>query len=433
MKKIICIALMALCTASAWSQSGTNSPYSQYGLGSLTDYSNGFNRGMNGLGLGFHEHNQLNVVNPASYAYLDSLSFFFDIGASGQVTNFKEGGRKLNANNAALDYVTAGFRLARHLGLSFGLIPYTNVGYSYANTTTISKVDDGTKTTTSNSYSGDGGLHEVYLGMGYRPFKGFSFGFNFGYLWGDLNHYVVNSYSETAINTLSKYYTATVQNYKLDLGLQYTAKLGKKDEVTLGLTYTLGHKLNTDADCQVISSNSVTSVNDTATYTAMNAYEMPSQYAAGLMWKHNNQWRVGVDYSMQKWSSVVAPELVASGNQPSYVVRKDMFNDRHKVTIGGEYVNDETSRNFFKRLRIRAGASYASSYLKINGQDGPKEYSVSAGFGIPIVNGYNNRSILNVSGQWVRQDATSFIKENTFRINIGLTFNEKWFDKWKMD
>jgi len=25
------------------------------------------------------------------------------------------------------------------------------------------------------------------------------------------------------------------------------------------------------------------------------------------------------------------------------------------------------------------------------------------------------------------------VKENTFRINIGLTFNERWFAKWKVD
>ena len=73
------------------SYSGTNSPYSQYGLGELVDQSSGFNRGMNGLGLAFREHNQVNQLNPASYSSIDSLSFIFDVGISGQLTNFKEG------------------------------------------------------------------------------------------------------------------------------------------------------------------------------------------------------------------------------------------------------------------------------------------------------------------------------------------------------
>ena len=72
-------------------------------------------------------------------------------------------------------------------------------------------------------------------------------------------------------------------------------------------------------------------------------------------------------------------------------------------------------------------------YYDINGADGPKEFSISAGFGLPIANSYNNRSILNISGQWVHSSATGMITENTFRINIGLTFNERWFMKWKVE
>lgn len=53
-------------------QSGTNSPYSQYGLGLQSEQATGFSRGMNGLGLGFREHNQVNYLNPASYSAIDS-------------------------------------------------------------------------------------------------------------------------------------------------------------------------------------------------------------------------------------------------------------------------------------------------------------------------------------------------------------------------
>jgi hypothetical protein len=58
---------------------------------------------------------------------------------------------------------------------------------------------------------------------------------------------------------------------------------------------------------------------------------------------------------------------------------------------------------------------------------------VSAGLGIPLVNAWNNRSVLNVSFQWVNQSAKNLITENSFRVTIGLTFNERWFAKWKVD
>ncbi|MFC2739996.1 MAG: hypothetical protein ACFN4H_08105, partial [Prevotella sp.] len=65
--------------------------------------------------------------------------------------------------------------------------------------------------------------------------------------------------------------------------------------------------------------------------------------------------------------------------------------------------------------------------------DGPKEISASLGIGIPVINSWNNRSWLNISAQWVHQSASHFITENSFRINIGLTFNERWFAKWKLE
>ena len=49
MKKILSAVLFVAMSVSAWGQSGTNSPYSQFGLGALAPQSTGFNRGMIGL------------------------------------------------------------------------------------------------------------------------------------------------------------------------------------------------------------------------------------------------------------------------------------------------------------------------------------------------------------------------------------------------
>lgn len=429
-KRILSAAFVSLCVMAASAQSGTNSPYSQYGLGQMSDQTSGFNRGMNGLGLGFREHNQVNYINPASYSSMDSLTFIFDVGLSGQITNFNENGTKVNAKNADFEYAVAGFRAFKHVGMSFGIIPFTNVGYNYS----ISDYLDGDRSTIyTNTYSGSGGIHQVYFGVGWEVLKGLSVGANASYIWGDLDRYVTNSYSDSWINTLSKYYTATVGSYKLDFGLQYTANLNKKNSLTLGLTYGLGHKLNSDPTCMVISTNSSTAVADTTSYSVKDGLEIPMSFGAGLTWAHNNKLKLGADFNYQKWGSVKFPVYNVVNDVPSYELTDNYFSDRYKVTVGGEYCDNEMGRNFFSRIRYRAGASYTSSYLKINGQDGPKEISVSAGFGIPIINNYNNRSILNISGQWVHSSGKGMLTENTFRINIGITFNERWFMKWKVD
>lgn len=436
MRKIIAVALLMVFTAfSAKAQSGTNSPYSQFGLGVLTDQGNGPSRGMNGLAYGFHEHNQVNYQNPASYSSLDSLSFIFDAGISGQITNMEENGAKRNANNANLEYVVAGFRIAKHLGVSFGILPFTNIGYNYSNTARVNNIPSTTSvnTTYTNTYSGKGGVHEVYVGMGWEPVKGLAVGFNAGYLWGDYTRSVVNSYSDAYVNTMSKIYTAEIRSYKVDFGLQYTHKVSEKDWVTLGLTYGLGHKLTGDPTLQYITSNSQTATADTTTYSIDKGFQIPHTFGGGLMWNHNHQLLLGVDYQMQKWSDVEAPYFEENGGTNSYRLKKGLYDDRHKFTLGGEYCHGERSRSFLGRIHYRAGVGYATPYLKINGQDGPKEISASIGFGIPIINSYNNRSMLNISGQFSRQVSDSFIKENTFRLNIAFTFNERWFAKFKVE
>lgn len=430
-KKIIGTVLLAsLYVAPAIAQSGTNSPYSQYGLGQLSEQTSGFNRGMNGLGLGFREHNQVNYINPASYSSIDSLTFIFDAGLSGQITNFSENGQKKNANNGDFEYAVAAFRASKHLGVSFGIIPFTNIGYNYS----ISGYLNGDKSTTfTNTYNGSGGMHQIYLGAGWEFVKGLSIGTNVSYIWGDIDRSVVNSYSDGYINTLSKYYTATISSYRIDFGLQYTLPLNKKNSLTLGLTYGLGHKLNSDPSCMVISTNTTTAVADTTSFTVNNGLEIPTSFGAGLTWNNNNKLKLGADFTYQKWGDTKFPVYKVINDVPSYSLSDEYYSDRYKLTIGGEFCNNETSRNFIDRIRFRAGASYASSYYKVNGQDGPDEISVSVGFGIPIVNAYNNRSILNISGQWVRSEAPGMLKENTFRINIGITFNERWFMKWKVE
>lgn len=430
MKRVLSsIAVMALATLNIMAQSGTNSPYSQFGLGLLAEQTSGFNRGMNGLGLGFREHNQINYINPASYSAVDSLSFIFDIGISGQVTNFNENGQKRNANNADLEYIVAGFRAFKNLGISFGIIPFTTVGYNYS---TVSYVGNSLSTMSSNTYSGSGGVHQAYLGAGWEPIKGLSIGANFSYLWGNYNRSLINQYSDTYANTLSRYTNADIRSYKIDLGIQYTQMLSKKDQLTIGITYSPGHKLNADPECMVISTNTQEAVADTTRFSISKGLAIPDMYGIGITYIRGNQWKLGVDYSLQRWSSVENPEFLIVNGDPQFSLQKTL-KDRHKITLGGEYCREEYGRTFFRRLKYRAGVSYATPYITINGQKGPKEISASAGFGFPIVNSYNNRSYLNISGQWVRSTAPNYIKENIFRINIGLTFNERWFAKWKVD
>lgn len=434
--RLLGIAALASMAVAAMAQSGTNSPYSQYGLGVLADQSQGFNRGMAGLALGFRNSNQVNTLNPASYSAVDSLTLLFDMGFSLQNTNFQQGATKRNAKNGGFEYAVAAFRLARHVGFSFGILPYSNIGYQFYQSGTVRNALS--EYSVTETYQAEpGGVHEVYVGSGWSPLKGLSVGANVGYLWGNYDKWAVSSYSNTAISSLSKVYSANISSYKLDLGLQYTLGIGKADALTLGVTYGLGHKLGTDVKASIIKTNAQTSVADTLTHTVKNGLALPTTWGVGLSYSRAGKWSVGADYTLQKWGSVDYPAM--TDNNATYRLVSGMLRDRHKVTVGGEWVPDVFSRFFLSRIHYRIGASYTTPYVRVHNAagaltDGPSELCISAGFGIPVINTYNNRSLLNISGQWVRASAgNGLIKENYLRLNIGITFNERWFMKWKVE
>ena len=436
-KRIFGSMLAGLIAYSAMGQiSNTLSPYSQFGLGTLADQSLSFSRGMAGLSIGVRDSKHPNVMNPASYSAVDSLTMLFDIGLSGQITNFKEGDARKNARTADFDYAVASFRLMKKVGASFGVIPYSNVGYSFYNAEWIGShdsdyfggVDDNYY---NNTYQGTGGFSQAFLGLGWEFAKGFSVGANISYFWGKYEKTVTSVFSDSYANTLTRTYSTNVNNWKLDLGAQWWADITKNDRLTLGAVVGIGHKLGADARMSITNANSVTSVSSTTTDSVANGLALPYSFGFGASLLHKNSLTIGADYQLQKWASLDFPMI--NNATKHYEATSGVLCDRHKFTMGFDWIPDAMNRSFFKRVHYRVGASYATPYYKIGTQDGPKEFTLSAGFGIPIVNSWNNRTSLNISAQWVQTSAKDLLTDNTFRINIGLTFNERWFAKWKVD
>jgi len=423
-KFISCLAVFSMTTLTAFAQSGTNSPYSQYGLGDLSDQGVGFNKGMGGVGLAFRKGNEVNPMNPASYSSIDSITMIFDAGLSGQITNFSEGGRKLNAKSGGFDYVTGALRLIKNVGVSFGVMPLSNIGYEY--TSTISRLDS--ETSVYSEYSGKGGLNQLFVGLGWRVFKPLSVGFNVSYLWGDIEK-SVSSVSSSDINTIYKDYYASVSNYKFDFGVQFAQPIGK-DMLTIGAVFSPKHKLNADPEARIIHKNSSISKSDTTSFKITDGLSLPTSFGVGVAYQKDLRLRVGADFRMQKWGSLAFPTF----NNNSYSLKEGLLKDSYKMNVGAEWIpNPRSTRSVLHHVRYRVGAGYSTPYYYIEGKDGPKEIHLSFGLGIPIMNGYNNRSLLNVSAEWQRRSADNLITENTFRLNIGLTFNERWFSKMKVE
>ena len=94
------------------------------------------------------------------------------------------------------------------------------------------------------------------------------------------------------------------------------------------------------------------------------------------MYNHSNKLKLGVDYQLQKWSSLEAPRFTTNAKGvSSYGLVTNQYKDRHKVSLGADYTNGDQYRGYINRMHFRAGVSYATPYLKINGKEGPKELS----------------------------------------------------------
>ena len=396
-----------LLTIPMYAENGINSPYTRYGFGQLAAMETSITKGMGGTGIGVHNSNQINMLNPASYAAVDTLTFLLDVGMSLSNTRMIENGAKANLRNTTFDYIAIQFRLIPRLGFTLGMVPYSNIGYNFSGIRRELGDENNTLTST-NAHYGTGGLRRINVGLGYAPVKGLSAGANFSYLYGDITHVINTQFSDVNIPTTVKQYKAEISTYIAELGIQYQTNVGK-NLFTIGAIYQPGHIID-DKPCVIINSTS----RDTTQLS------IPTKYGVGFSYSYDKRLTFAADYSIEKYSSV---EFFGSKGA-----------DRHRASAGIEYIPEHITRNLFRRARYRAGVHYATAHYTINELQGPTEYGATIGVGFPIMNRWNGKNIINISGQYIhlRPHMPGMITENSFRLNIGLSFNETWFDKWRV-
>lgn len=393
-------------------QTGVNSPYSRYGLGMMSDQTTGIAHSMGGIGAGFSYPNTLNLKNPASYWNVDTLTFVADLGFTLQNGNFSENGVKVNAHNAYISHMAMQFRILPKVGMTLGFMPFSNVGYSFSSQELIRRDEDG-EITATNEYAGTGGVRQFIGGLGWKPAKWLSVGLNASYLSGDITHYVSNTYSSSEVQSRTKTYYTEMSALKLDMGVQSTLSLGE-DRLVLGFAYTPAQKLKSDTYVADVHSSS-------DTVNIADAFSFPEMLSGGFTYKWKNR-MIGADVSYQSWSKA------------SFFGQKNGC-DRLTAAAGFMIKPDEMSRNVFKRTSYQVGVNFSQPYFKVGDNMGPMQLGVSAGFSLPFSSSYNSMSYLNVSGEFVRMQPLQkgMVTENYIRINIGVTFMERWFMKLMVD
>lgn len=409
-KILLAVALMAI--TSAYAQNVTT-PYSMYGYGILGDRATSMQRQMGSVGYAMNSGRQINVMNPASYAAIDSLTFLFDIGADLAIMWQKEGDLKKRSTGGGLDYITMQFPITKFMGGSIGVLPYSSVGYSFGNEVTHGILQN----------QGTGGINQAYLGLAGK-YAGFSLGLNFAYSFGN----IINDFyatPQTAGQALVEH-VMEIRDWDIVFGAQYTAKFGKTDRATVGVTFSPKKSLhgNTWVTTQETATQTVP---DTAAYMKMGGnYQTPMSLGVGISYGHerSSKWMVEADITYQEWSKVKYAPLYETGNPDNIVFQGMKFNNRTRYAIGGEFV-PKIRGNYLQRIAYRAGAYYNNDYLTVQGNK-LREYGLTCGFGFNTPEG---RTMVNLGFEWKRRKTTprSLVTENYFNITLGINVNELWF------
>lgn len=413
--KIFLLAFtLFLMSQITFGQNNTNSPYTRFGYGDISDTNPGELRAMGGLAFGSRTKTSINTANPASYSAVDSMTFMFDVGVSALGSRFSETLGYTHKFNANLEYITMQIPVWKNVGLSAGLLPYSFSGYNFYSTSDLSYELFPDTVTQTQYFSGNGGISQVYGGLSVNLLNHISLGVNAYYMFGSAINYRMLSFSN-----LDKSYDSeqsdsiTVSSFRLRYGMQFYNTFAKKHDVTLGLVYEAKTKLN------ATYSERTRSVEEELTpyQEVFTDFEMPEMFGVGLSYTYNKQLTLGMDYSLQKWG------------EAKYMGATDTLTNRSKFVLGAEYIPNPRGRKYFDQVHYRAGLNMSDPYYKINGVTQPKNYGVTFGIGLPLK---NSNTLVNATFEYGKIGTSGLLRENYLKFTLNAVFNENWFFKRKL-
>jgi hypothetical protein len=151
--------------------------------------------------------------------------------------------------------------------------------------------------------------------------------------------------------------------------------------------------------------------------------KLPKSSVVGLALGQDKKWYLGAQYLMQDLSDI-ENEFFAQDNV-SYQMRTS-------IRLGGYFIpNYSNFSTYFKRAVYRAGINLTNTGYIVNEQE-IKDFGISFGLGLPLGGSVSN---LNATLSFGSQGTTeaNLIRENYVKLKLGLSFNDFWFIKRKIN
>lgn len=427
-KKIgIAIALMA--ATGLYAQNGSVSPYSYFGIGDSRSLGTYENQMMGGIGM-FADSIHVNLKNPAAYSKLgvqagdDFGITTYTAGISHKQLRLKSFTDQENNKLTNLDYLAIGFSLKKGLGVGFGIMPFSSVGYNL-----VSESTNSSNATVTNQFTGSGGLNRAYLSLGWEFAKDFSIGATANLNFGTLKNERVQSVENVQFGTLDRR-ESRVNGVDFNYALNYTPTF--KDKYTLFASVRLNTQGNLSSqNIQEIGSFSLTDGSGIETIDVdlearglrRTDLKIPTTTTLGLGFGEHRKWFLGAEYGFQGLSSF-SNEFLAVENL--------VYQDASSLALGGFFIPDASPFSpYWKKITYRAGLRLDKTGMLVNNVD-INNFGITFGFGLPLGRSFSN---LNLGFELGRRGTTSadLIEESYFKINVGLSLNDLWFQKRKIN
>ncbi|WP_299520072.1 hypothetical protein [Winogradskyella sp.] len=433
---VICIAIFSL---SAFSQQGTASPYSFYGIGSLKFRGTVENRSMGGISV-YLDSIHVNLRNPAAYVSKnieadpfdnESRPVKFAVAGTASTSTLKSSSAEAEANSSTFDYIALSVPVGR-FGFGFGLLPFTSVGYRLQNVNDDNNLD--------NRFEGEGGVNKVFAGFGYQITDKLSFGVDVNYNFGNIQNTAIDI-EYTSEGDLVQYQTleesrSDLSGLNLNFGLAFKTMLNDKLELSLTTTYAPKSNLSSKNE-RTFSTVILDAITFEPTGLPFGTIEgdleeqglenteltLPSRLSFGAGIGKPKSWFVGAEYTLQTTSDFSNPVFADTGTQ---------YENSSQISLGGFYIpNYNAFSGYFKRVVYRAGFNYSNTGLVINNQQ-INEFGISFGLGLPVGN-RNLFSNANIGIEYGQRGTTNenLIQENFINFNLSLSLNSRWFRQRK--
>lgn len=426
-KKIV-IAIVYMAVFGLYAQDGTVSPYSFFGIGDLKNAGSVENQMMGGIGV-YADSIHINLKNPAAYGELglDVLNkvglVTYTAGVSNKQYQLKSFTEEQRSSITSLDYLALGFSLGKGLGMGFGLMPYSSVGYNLVDNR------DNVNGSLVNIYSGEGGLNRVFYSVGYEVLKDVSIGATINFNFGTLDSERLQQIEGIQFGTFDRR-SSRVNGFDFNYALNYRPLIKDKYRLHSSIRVNTQGNLVSENDRQIGSFSIANggnieevNVNLAAQNLKNTELKIPTTTTLGLGYGEDYKWFVGAEYSFQGMGSFENSFLGADS------VR---YEDASSYALGAFITPDYDSfTSYLKRITYRAGLRLDKTGMIINDVD-INNFGITFGLGLPLGGSFSN---LNLGFELGRRGTTraNLVEESYLKINVGLSLNDRWFLKRKIN